>query len=86
MRDIAADIHRVLHGGSDKANAPTNKDEDWQRGYKHGSEHEGSGLAAIHFEWRRIGSPKELPDSFRQWKRGFWAAKVQRAFAQTVKL
>lgn len=79
--DVPDRIARALHGKGDKANAIENQTAEFQAGYAEGLTNQAAnGLAAITAEWRRRGSPDELTDDFREWKRGYWAARMQRAW------
>lgn len=84
-RDISATLARSLYQSSDKANAPENQSQDWQAGYAYGcalSAKQNSGIDHIRAEYARRGSPDAEGDEwdrFKGWKRGFWAASIQKA-------
>jgi hypothetical protein len=83
MKDIAAMIHKAAYGHSDKANAPENQTEEFKRGYADGlTETETDEL--IEREWTRIGQPSHEIQSFREYKRGMWAAKMQSTVAKAL--
>lgn len=82
MKDIAAQIHRGLYKKSDKANAPENQSDEWQAGYAAGLAHERGGASMIFEEWERRGKPDEISDGFAAWKRGMWAATMQKLMAK----
>lgn len=73
---ISASIARALYGRSDKANDQSNQSAEWQAGYKHGL-HAQDGGESITAEFERRGCV--MSDGFREWKRGMWAAVMQRA-------
>jgi hypothetical protein len=58
--------------------APENQNDDFRNGFRAATENPKS-LAgsdnAITLEWQRRGSPMIADDSFRMWKRGYWAAR-----------
>lgn len=75
---LAEKIHRALYKKSADIAAPENMDNPhflagrlvglhWQ---------DENGLDAISEEWKRIGCPAELPESFKEWKRGFSAGRL----------
>lgn len=73
---IASSIARALYGRSDKANDQSNQSEEWQAGYKHGLQSQDSS-ESITSEFERRGCV--MSEGFREWKRGMWAAVMQRA-------
>lgn len=73
---IGHKIAMALTGKSDDPLHPDNKtNEDFLRGFDVGQRLPlgDSKLFIIEREWRRIGSPEVLPQSFRDFKRGLWA-------------
>lgn len=75
-------IHRALYGASqDPHHSDNNDNPDFLAGHLFGSHYDGETLAAIDEEWERRGSPFPLPESFRQWKRGFWSGRLERSVA-----
>lgn len=81
MNDISETIHRALYGASDKANAPENQGEEFRAGYAFGSECPHT-IDAISDEYKRRGEPafeSRAFEFFREWKRVYWAAQMQRA-------
>ena len=83
MKDIAANIHRVLYKKSDKANSPENQSEDFLAGFEVGKRREIND--PIPAEYARRGRPhlgtKEC-DKFKEWKRGYWASRLQGSVAK----
>lgn len=82
MKDIAGNIHRGIYGKSDKANASENQSEEFQTGFAIGKENDPAYITAEY--WRR-GEP--IPDTpefaqFEEWKRGFWAGRIQESVAK----
>lgn len=75
MKSISSSLARALYGKSDKANDRENQSDEWQAGYKHGLAARGS--ESIEQEWERRG--RVMSAGFREWKRGMWAAAIQRA-------
>lgn len=75
-RDIAALMHKGIYGKSDKANSPENQTEEFQRGYADGLTDTETDVL-IEREWTRIGQPTHEIPTFREYKRGMWAAKMQ---------
>jgi hypothetical protein len=85
MKDIAALIHRTLYDKSDKANAQENRNSQFQAGYEHGiSENEGgTDLIAAEYERRNEPGVETVEFAlFREWKRGFWAGRMQKSFTK----
>lgn len=80
--DIAERVALASYGKSGRANAPCNQNPDFQAGYAAGSTltgENGDAMMAIENEYARIGAPDVIPDSFKEWKRGMWAAVLQKA-------
>lgn len=75
-KSISESCARALYGRSDKANAIENQSAEWQAGYKHGSTSQDGG-ESINAEFARRGCV--MSDGFREWKKGMWAAIMQRA-------
>ena len=77
--DLASKIHFGLYGKSDDPMAPENRNnEDFLRGYDAGlGMTSGERFDLIDLEWRRIGEPSKLPQSFRDWKRGLGAGSMR---------
>lgn len=84
MKDIAATIHRAIYGHSDKANAPENRTAEWRAGYDVGCAPGIDTSEVIEAEWRARGTPTTGPSlqSFREWKRGMWAGRMQKTCAK----
>lgn len=85
--DLAAKIHRGIYGKCDKANSPDNSNPDFKAGYTAGmdSPRKSSGLDLLTPEWERRGCPEQDTaefEKFREWKRGFYAARMQRTCAE----
>lgn len=70
-----------MYGKSDKVNAVENDNPDFKSGYDCAMGTPGT-LDAIGDEWEQRGRPEEgdALAKFREWKRGFWAAKMQRSY------
>lgn len=66
MSDLANLIHRAIYGRSDKANSPCNQSAEWQA------------ADLIEMEWRRRDYCAADESNFKEWKRGMWAATMQR--------
>jgi len=75
-KSISEAIARGLYGRSDKSNAKENQSSEWQSGYKHGLTAQDGG-ESIEAEFERRGCI--MSDGFREWKRGMWAAIMQRS-------
>jgi SLT domain-containing protein len=75
-KSISEAIARGLYGRSDKPNARENQSAEWQAGYKHGLTAQDGG-ESIEAEFERRGCI--MSDGFREWKRGMWAAIMQRS-------
>lgn len=73
---ISEAIARGLYRRSDKPNAKENQSEEWQAGYKHGLTAQ-DGSESIESEFARRGCI--MSEGFREWKKGMWAAIMQRA-------
>ena len=73
---ISEAIARGLYGRSDKPNARENQSAEWQAGYKHGLTAQDGG-ESIDAEFERRGCI--ISDGFREWKKGMWAAIMQRS-------
>lgn len=60
---------------------PHNKDNvDFQLGYCRGVLGEsGDVCAGVNNEWKRRGCPEIADDSFKDWKRGYWAGRFTAA-------
>ena len=78
--DVAGNVHKQLYGGkSDKLNAVTNRNREFQEGYRTGA----SSMAyraeqIIEEEMKlRVEVSDDLCDRFDEWKRRFWAARSQ---------
>jgi hypothetical protein len=85
MSDIADEIAVGIYGKSGRANAPENQNAQFQHGFKVGAALENrEAFAAIHDEWRvrtRLGGGTE---DFHEWKRGLWAAVLQKVVGQAL--
>lgn len=80
--DIPERLAQSMYGKTDKVNAAENDNEDFQAGYDYAMHGDAKTTDAISREWRLRGEPEpegEAFDKFREWKRGFWAASMQRA-------
>ena len=88
MMDLASKIHLGLYGKSDDPLAPENRNnEDFLRGYDIGMKRDGKDrFDLIGVEWRRIGSPKELPQSFKDWKRGLGAGSMRATINHAISI
>lgn len=79
---LADAIAKVTYGGlpTDPAD-PHNQNDDFQQGYVVGAERdlkkdrEGEGFDSIQWEYVARLCPEHGPelDSFKEWKRGYWA-------------
>jgi hypothetical protein len=76
MNSISTSIARALYGRSDKANDKANQSAEWQAGYKHGLVAQDGG-ESIDAEFKRRDCV--MSEGFREWKKGMWAAIMQRA-------
>ena len=81
--DHAGQVHWKEYGKSDKLNAIGNKNEEFRAGYWHAVETLGNDahkvIADEHALRTEIG--EELGSNFKEWVRGFWAARCQMASA-----
>lgn len=77
FKDFPAFVHSSLYGGrSDDPEAPENRsNRDFLDGYAEGLTK--TGHDPISDKWEEIGSPEELPQSFKEWKRGYNAASLR---------
>lgn len=75
-RSISEAIARGLYGRSDKPNAKENQSAEWQSGYEHGlTSQDGAESIEAEFVRRKC----IMSDGFKEWKKGMWAAIMQRA-------
>jgi hypothetical protein len=81
--DFAEQMALGVYGKSGRANAPENQNEDFKHGYAVGVEIEDA-MQAIRQEWIRLGRPEKHSKSFEEWKRGMWAALLQRRVAEAL--
>jgi hypothetical protein len=74
-------VHRAMYGKSADIAAPENCDNAHFLAGRLVGLHWNSdcGLDAIADQWHAIGSPAELPESFKEWKRGFHAGRLESA-------
>lgn len=79
MNSTSSRIHRGIYGKSDNVNAKENANEDFQNGYKVGLAIKDTDTAFT-TEYVRLGQPNDGPAlaKFREWKRGLWAAVMQK--------
>ena len=80
--DLAETIHRASYGKSGRASANAGN-KPFLAGYAAGRK-EGETDDIFAREYARRGSPeygKPLRD-FREWKRGFWASRMQKIIAE----
>ena len=80
--DFLDRFHRSMYGKSpDPEHEDNRHSREFLDGYAAGLTHAGeNGLDGICDEWERRGSPNPLPPEFREWKRGFNAGKMFRAW------
>lgn len=84
MRDLAQLIHKGIYGKSDKANSPENQTEEFQRGFKFAMDNdEMESDQMIMQGWLMFGRLGYETSEFREWKRGMWAARMQRTISNT---
>lgn len=71
-----------LYGKTDKANASENDNPDFKAGYQRGLGTDESGIDAISDEWQKRGQPErgEALEKFCEWKRGYWASRMAKAW------
>lgn len=80
MSDFPETFHRSLYHKSDDPEHADNRDSrEFLDGYAEGLTAE-RGIESIGNEWRARGCPEELSDGFREWKRGFNAATMRKAW------
>lgn len=77
---LASKLHRWAYGKSDAVNSPDNQTKEFQAGYR-AAMLSGDDDELIYDEWVRRGSPMVLDENFREWKRGMWAYRLQKAEA-----
>lgn len=86
-QDFPERLARSVYGKTDKANAPENNNSDFQDGYGVGKDSTSLPSDYILHEWQRRGEPdvdgSEL-SAFREWKRGFWAGRMQKTWLRTT--
>jgi hypothetical protein len=76
--DHCGNIHRQLHGRSDKANAIDNQNADFQEGYAWGRETFAyNGELVLKAEIAFRAEFNLSANGFNEFKRGFWAARTQ---------
>lgn len=82
MSDLAETLHQASFHKSGRANAPENQNPHFQSGFKTASKYypKFDPLMIITAAHDAFGDdfPEEL---FREWKRGLWAAVMQKAAA-----
>lgn len=83
MSDLSAKIHRGIFGKSDDPTAAENQNKDFLDGYDAGEASARDGLDAENQEtWRmelqRRGGNECDWERFREWKRGWHAARLRR--------
>lgn len=82
-KDFPSRVHAACYGGkSDDPNAPENRENsDFLDGYAEGinRQFESKSRDPIADKYREIGEPEVLPDSFKEWKRGYNAASLRAA-------
>jgi hypothetical protein len=79
-------IARAIHKKSGSANAAENQGADFQAGYRVGASSGETWEGAITREWERIGAPNPPTESFLEWRRGFWSARMQRTIPELYSL
>jgi hypothetical protein len=83
--DIADEIALDIYGKSGRANAPENQNAQFQDGFKVGAALENrEAFDAIHDEWLCRGSLGGSSEDFHEWKRGLWAAVLQKSVAKAL--
>ena len=79
MSTIGEQVARDVYGKSDLANAQENQTVDFQAGYRFAVDHPEMGsFEMIDMRYIEIGRPATVLPTFREWKRGMWAAVIQR--------
>lgn len=83
---ISEKLAKWSYGKSDKVNAAENRSDGFQRGYRTALSNPGIDvLDLISAEWNRIRQPNNFPEDFKDFKRGLWAASLQRAEARLTR-
>ena len=87
MSDLAENIHRAIYNKSGRINAnPGN--EHFEFGFSIGtksSTDEGAPMEDLTLSWFLHGKPRVGTTrwtEFEEWKRGYWAARLQRVCAE----
>lgn len=83
--DLSETIQLALYKKSGIASK--NTDPDFLLGYGAGKDSGDDSTGDIEREWRSRGEPvppKFSWECFCEWKRGYWAARMQRACAKSV--
>ncbi len=80
--DAKSEVPRIIealskvHGEPYAPADPLNQEPNYQLGYVRGLQGETNNLPdGITTEWKRRGRPDTVDDSFRNWKRGYWAGR-----------
>lgn len=81
LTDLAEKLALGIYGKTGRVNSPQNNNDYFRAGFAVGCEIEDV-MQAISQEWIRIGSPETPPQSFKEWKRGLWAARLQKTVAE----
>lgn len=83
-QDFPERLARSVYGKTDKANAAENNNPDFQAGYRVGKDSTGLTSDYILHEWQQRGEPEGEDNpaliAFREWKRGFWAGRIQKSW------
>lgn len=74
--NLAETLAQCAYGKSAAVDAPENQSKDWKDGYAEGTAPQSED--PIRTKWVEIGQPSYLPESFEEWKRGYWAGVFTR--------
>lgn len=88
VHSIAEKIHRAMYKSSPDPDAPENNNPDWLDGYAEGltcGEYEiGDPNSPMLRSWIAYGKPERVEGKLREWRKGFWAAQIQRACEKSM--
>lgn len=86
--DTPERIHKAMFGKSGLANHPGNDNPEFKAGFEVGSKAKARESSDVFMpEWERRGRPQPPSIEYKryaEWKRGYWAARMQKAFGDAA--